>query len=305
MLLPLCLSSFILFINLFIEFRLIYVAWQFQNREFIANGLNHLKKRLFIFYLIFHFSLFICILNIKYIFSNPIVILLLTSVIWLPQILQNHFTPNPKHPPFAYMIVTSMSRSFLFVYNKSVEKKTNLLHIHPESYVVALIILMLAFQHLIIIFQVKYGSNVLWCIRRQSVVRAYSLKYFDSLEKETNLSNCECMICLNQLKQGDFSYNSIKDVSTESMSNLNLSDSCNEHNQHFQDKNFKQNLNETMKLMLSYLKASFAFSSLRRENTQKYVMTSCGHIFHSLCLRGWLKEKHQCPIDRKDLILNE
>ena len=34
---------------------------------------------------------------------------------------------------------------------------------------------------------------------------------------------------------------------------------------------------------------------------RKYMVTPCKHIFHSLCLEGWMRQKLACPVCRKDL----
>ena len=33
-----------------------------------------------------------------------------------------------------------------------------------------------------------------------------------------------------------------------------------------------------------------------------YEVKVCGHVFHSVCLLGWLENKRSCPICRKEII---
>lgn len=50
-------------------------------------------------------------------------------------------------------------------------------------------------------------------------------------------------------------------------------------------------------------KCVICISDFQRNETA--IKLSCGHYFHSNCIAGWLKNKSDCPICRKDVVANK
>lgn len=44
------------------------------------------------------------------------------------------------------------------------------------------------------------------------------------------------------------------------------------------------------------------FASYLRPTTDRVWVTPCGHCFHENCLRKWMEENTQCPVDRQPLL---
>lgn len=43
---------------------------------------------------------------------------------------------------------------------------------------------------------------------------------------------------------------------------------------------------------------SICLTAMRTDRVQ---LCACGHAFHEKCIRGWLKDNHTCPIDKKQV----
>eukprot|EP00826_Nyctotherus_ovalis_P062428 TRINITY_DN9029_c0_g1_i6.p1 TRINITY_DN9029_c0_g1~~TRINITY_DN9029_c0_g1_i6.p1 ORF type:complete len:117 (+),score=32.80 TRINITY_DN9029_c0_g1_i6:278-628(+) len=41
---------------------------------------------------------------------------------------------------------------------------------------------------------------------------------------------------------------------------------------------------------------------LNNLNSQEFIKTPCGHIYHLFCLEEWMKEKSECPSCRQQLL---
>lgn len=37
------------------------------------------------------------------------------------------------------------------------------------------------------------------------------------------------------------------------------------------------------------------------KNNKPFMITPCGHYFHSICLESWLKHKRECPTCRTEI----
>ena len=37
------------------------------------------------------------------------------------------------------------------------------------------------------------------------------------------------------------------------------------------------------------------------KDRKPFMVTKCGHLFHSSCLEAWLKQKKECPCCRKEI----
>ena len=54
-----------------------------------------------------------------------------------------------------------------------------------------------------------------------------------------------------------------------------------------------------------WFKIFFTFHNFKSLRKEEFIETECKHIFHSECLRDWMKIKHQCPVDRKEIIADD
>jgi hypothetical protein len=45
----------------------------------------------------------------------------------------------------------------------------------------------------------------------------------------------------------------------------------------------------------------FNFHEFDFRTKKNFILAPCGHAFHTYCLETWLKQKRECPTDRKPL----
>ena len=93
----------------------------------------------------------------------------------------------------------------------------------------------------------------------------------------------ECVICLHNLLNIEISINSDEDF----LPYLQRRESIKERLFDFY-KNYKSNLFDF----------HVAATNLHKK---PYMVTPCGHIFHTPCLESWINQKKECPCCRKEI----
>jgi hypothetical protein len=49
----------------------------------------------------------------------------------------------------------------------------------------------------------------------------------------------------------------------------------------------------------------FDFYEFNLYKKKPFMMTTCGHVFHSSCLEAWIRQKRECPTCRSPITLIE
>jgi hypothetical protein len=47
----------------------------------------------------------------------------------------------------------------------------------------------------------------------------------------------------------------------------------------------------------------FDFHEIKLKKKKPFMVTPCGHVFHTNCLEAWLKQKRECPTDRTPITM--
>lgn len=116
--------------------------------------------------------------------------------------------------------------------------------------------------------------------------------------KSTSMSSNNSMLDVNY-SYDKISINTNNSNSTDFMINQN-------------EKSYKL-INEVINTGFSKIKSQvfilidvlFLFHNLKKQKKTELIQTECNHIFHSQCLRDWIKIKYTCPIDRREIIIEE
>jgi len=318
--LDLSFSALILFLNFILEIRMIYEIWILKYPEIIYNH-QLMRRKLFYFYLIYHTILFCLILNITFPITNEIFIIISTSTIWLPTIINNAITVKIRSPPLLISILLSINRIYHFIYYKSTNKSDCLLRVHSNYYIILFIVFILIIQHLFMYLQVKYDGNFFLCKKlKESCEIKTNIKYISEKElinlKGDIILNNECMICMHKLNEKNFTIDKeeniveteeFKDCSINKVENLSSKEIIHISSQNkkipCEANMFRKNIHRKFLRIFEILFNFHKYNSISKE--EFILTTSCNHIFHTNCLNDWIKIKNQCPVDRRELILDE
>lgn len=346
------LSSFLLLFNCMIEIRMIYEIWITNNQELVADT-RRLKRKLMIFYIFYYLLLFILITNVTIFYCFDIWMILISSTIWVPSIINNIFKGKIKHPPILIALIISVNRTYHMFYNTLAGKEENVIRIAPNTSLFIYIICALVIQHIILYLQCYLGGSFFLPekyrfklnsktsnIEFLSTSKLYS-KYEDKIREE-------CPICIYPLLseekiselegkfkkisgniQSDTSKSEVLIKDIESGDKVNLDDSTASNSasdasfmttqeDFFVQKtsrfsifkildnfNFYEILWKVFYFVKPFLIMLIDFHHFSKTRTEEFIKTECKHIFHSECMKQWLNEKHQCPVDRKEIVTEE
>ena len=297
----LAISSLIIFIVIVIQYKLIYESF-IQSNPILLEDHTALRRKILLFYLIYHFFAFLLITNALTFFVNDNGILLNASTIMISYIISNISKQNLKHPPYIYLFSTIFNRLHLPLYFKLNPK--NLFHIHTNENLIVSVIIILVIQYFVFLFQYIYNSYYFICCN--SIKMRLELYNKDNaicvneeyLIANKNLyTNSECLICLNALIDTVGSIN-VNDQSIISDNSL-INDSKVEFEQ-----NSKIHLKQNTCLLSGIYENFYKFHYLKNRIENKFVITECKHAFHKICISKWLEVKDECPLDRNKIILN-
>lgn len=318
--LDLSFSALILFLNFILEIRVIYEIWILKYPEIIYNH-QLMRRRLFYFYLIYHTVLFCLILNITFPLTNEIFIIIASSTIWLPSIINNAIRVKIKNPPLLITILISINRIYHFIYYKGTNKSDCLLRVHSNYYVIFYIIIILIIQHLIMYLQIKYDGNFFLCqkLKEKCEIKT-NIKYLSEKDlinlKGDSILNNECMICMHKLSEKNIILENGEEnvIETEELNDKSINKSQNLTSQNIihicSENKIKNNLGSFKAnifcIFLRILEILFNFHKYNSISKEDFILTTnCNHLFHSNCLNDWIKIKNQCPVDRRELILDD
>ena len=229
------------------------------------------------FYLSFAFILF----NIKKIVTNFILIISVYSLYWLSQILYSFF--KNIRPPISrlYIFWHSLSKIFMPFYIKGIEG--NFFGFKPSYLKVGLIISIILVESIILILQKSLGARIIIPKKFRNQNQGFDY-YKDEINIEKHVSqNPDCVICLENLSVDvDENFNRIKKKKKHKT---------------FIDKIFKilylDVLNKKIKKWINLL--------IGKNLKKKYMITPCDHVFHTVCLEKWMKQKNECPYCKQEI----
>ena len=250
------------------ELKLLLLVFKTRNNQ-IANQEIY-KKRLLCLYLFFYISLSIMVVNIRECLTNYSLILFVYSFAWLSQILYSIFI-NAR-PPMSrtYIVISSLSRLYLPVYMKGING--NIFDLKPSYFKVSLLIIITFIEVIVLLLQKSFGARTI-------LPKQYRIKGFDYYRNKVNIEqhvskNPNCVICLESLNvEVDENFNTVQ-----------------------KKKNKKNKL-----LHLCYIDRIIAkihkwLNNMEGKTAKKlYMITPCDHVFHTLCLERWMKQKNECP----------
>ena len=220
-------SSLLLFINFLLEIRIIYEIWLNQNPSLRSN-FRLLRKKLFMFYIIYHTLLFALVLNVTNIFKNEYIIILLSITIWIPDIIRNVFKVKIKSIPLFILIIMSFNRIYQFIYYKLTDKSYNVLHIHKNINVVIIVVLLVVIQITIIYLQVVYDGNFFISEKFKIKIKSSKQKNIEYISYSKVIKLCkdneDCLICMNKIIDKDFKKETILQTNKVNNQILNTTD---------------------------------------------------------------------------------
>ena len=253
------------------ELKLLFIVFKTRNNR-IANQEIY-RKRLLCLYLFFYLSLTIMILNIKECLTNYPLIFFVYSFSWFSQILYSILTNT--RPPMSrmYIISLSLSRLYLPVYIKGLNG--NFYDLKPSYLKVLLLVIVTFIEVVVLLLQKSLGPRTI-------LPKKYRRKGFDYYKDKVNIElhvskNPNCVICLESLNvEVDENFNTV----IKKVKNKNIFDKimglC-----------FLDKLNQKIKRWLKNMEG--------KNVKKKYMITPCDHVFHTVCLEKWMKQKNECP----------
>jgi hypothetical protein len=252
---------------------------------------------------------------------------------WTPQIIYNIINYNKYIYPFFYFIIASIERLFFGFYFRAYNQ--NFFSIKGDKIIIYILIIYFIINYIILFLQSFKGP-------RFFLSKKYIKEDFDFyktkdelLEFSSNISNLECVICLQPIfcdddetddnngkeKNNDDNNNNINTDCNLSINEMSIND-LNKEKKNMEINNLKQkkvnmstkvkkkgkkfwnnfcyNLKEIINIL--FLEGFFKFYRISKNpQNKKYMKTPCNHAFHSLCLEKWLVRKKECPNCRHDL----
>ena len=239
-----------------------------ENRELYRRRMSCLYL---ISFIVFNFIFF----NIKECVTNFYLILTVYIFSWLTQILLS--VCKNSRPPMSrlYIVWNSLSRLFLPIYYKGFSN--NFFDLKPSYIKVCLLVIIIFVEAIILILQKSLGARGIFPkkFRKQNQRFDY---YKDKVNIEKHVSqNPICVICLENLNvEVDENFNKIKKKKKHKTIGYKLMRIL-----------YLDKLNELIKKCIKYLEG--------KNLKKKYMITPCDHVYHTVCLEKWMKQKNECP----------
>ena len=312
--------------------------WKIKERR-ITNycSLAKLKLR---FYLFLSFCLISSLFFLYILLFNYYCMILISFLLWLPQIIHNIISNNRYGYPFIFIFACSFDRLIYPFYFRAYEN--NYFHLKTNFYIFIFSVFITIFCVIILLIQTFNGPRFMLPIKYQENKNDF-YKNFDEIKNICKDINEECVICLmpiypenenknEMLEMKDNNSSGEKDKDDESTKEQindsmmldnsyenNISDSnkllIKEEENNIKEKNKNINIQMTKKMKFKnflkktgfFLKEFFKYNffyfyrAQSNFNNKPYILTPCNHVFHSICLDKWLEHKKECPNCRKSL----
>ena len=253
------------------ELKLLLLVFRTRN----DNNINQViyRKRLLCLYVFFYVSLSLMVLNIRECLKNYYLILTIYIFSWLSQILFSIITNT--RPPMSrmYIICLSMSKLFLPIYLKAFDG--NIFDLKPSYFKVYLIVIIIIAEIIVLLLQKSFGARTI-------LPKKYRKRGFDYYKDKVNIEmhvskNPNCVICLESLMvEVDENFNTIQKKEKTKKSCNKIIHLC-----------FLDRVTRKIKRWIDNMEG--------KTRKKKYMITPCDHVFHTVCLEKWMRQKNECP----------
>ena len=253
------------------ELKLLLLVFRTRN----DNNINQViyRKRLLCLYVFFYVSLSLMVLNIRECLKNYYLILTIYIFSWLSQILFSIITNT--RPPMSrmYIICLSMSKLFLPIYLKAFDG--NIFDLKPSYFKVYLIVIIIIAEIIVLLLQKSFGARTI-------LPKKYRKRGFDYYKDKVNIEmhvskNPNCVICLESLMvEVDENFNTIQKKEKTKKSCNKIIHLC-----------FLDRVTRKIKRWIDNMEG--------KTRKKKYMITPCDHVFHTVCLEKWIRQKNECP----------
>lgn len=253
------------------ELKLLLLVFRTRN----DNNINQFiyRKRLLCLYVFFYVSLSLMVLNIKECLKNFYLILLVYIFSWLSQILFSIITNT--RPPMSrmYIICLSLSKLYLPIYLKAFDG--NIFDLKPSYLKVCLIVMIIIVEIIVLLLQKSFGARTI-------LPKKYRKRGFDYYKDKVNIEmhvskNPNCVICLESLMvEVDENFNTIQKKEKTKNSCNKITHLC-----------FLDKVTRKIKRWIDNMEG--------KTTKKKYMITPCDHVFHTVCLEKWMRQKNECP----------
>ena len=271
----------IIYFFCFIGFELKLLLTVFRIKNEGGENRDIYRRRLLSLYLMFYVGFSFIFFNIKECITNFYLILSIYTISWLSQILVS-LCQNTR-PPMSrlYILWNSISRLFLPIYMKGFDN--NFFDLKPSYFKVILLAIIIITEVIILNLQKSLGPRIIIPkkFRKENQIFDY---YKDKVNVDKHVShNPICVICLENLNfDVDENFNKIKKKTKPKTFGYKIMNIL-----------YLNALNEKMKKWIKYL--------LGKNLKKKYMITPCDHVYHTVCLERWMKQKNECPYCKAEI----
>ena len=253
------------------ELKLLLLVFRTRN----DNNINQViyRKRLLCLYVFFYLSLSLMVLNIRECLRNFYLILIVYIFSWLSQILFSIITNT--RPPMSrmYIICLSLSKLYLPIYLKAFDG--NIFDLKPSYLKVCLIVFIFIAEIIVLLLQKSFGARTI-------LPKKYRRRGFDYYKDKVNIEmhvskNPNCVICLESLMvEVDENFNTIQKKEKRKSNCNKIIHLC-----------FFDRVTRKIKRWIDNMEG--------KTRNKKYMITPCDHVFHTVCLEKWMRQKNECP----------
>ena len=208
-------------------------------------------------------------------------------LIWYLQIVNNIIYNNKYTYPLFYIIICTIDKLIL-IFLANIKENDN------SSPSILKLLIFIGISIIIIYFQALYGPRFMLNSKYQQNNQKYYLSKEELIKLKPKVKYKTCPICLMPL----FDENKIKKDNE-----LNLNNNSND-NFVIRAKNKVLNIYIYKEFIKKIFKIGFFdFYEFDIQDLKKYMIIPCGHFYHSICLKKWIKIESNCPLCR-EYILN-
>ena len=172
-----------------------------------------------------------------------------------------------------YIICLSMSKLFLPIYLKAFDG--NIFDLKPSYFKVYLIVIIIIAEIIVLLLQKSFGARTI-------LPKKYRKRGFDYYKDKVNIEmhvskNPNCVICLESLMvEVDENFNTIQKKEKTKKSCNKIIHLC-----------FLDRVTRKIKRWIDNMEG--------KTRKKKYMITPCDHVFHTVCLEKWMRQKNECP----------
>lgn len=255
--------AWIYFILCFIfELKLLLTCWKAKNMELFAQGNEAVRRALITFYIKFYLIALMSLLTLERIVGSPITLFLLCGSTLFPQIIENAINKSRSTPNMSFASSMMLTQCFFALYIKGCP--SNVMQLESDLQWTLYFCSYVLGQLLILYLQRKCGSRFfIPKLWRFWNEYNYYKNFTEDLEEGNNPEGAStCCICLNPLSYSE------------------------------ELPNQEQPRNSGLRRLFGRGDSSL---------TKMYMKTPCGHAYHPLCLKAWMKRKLECPFCRAQI----